>query len=70
MKFIDICRAFSRKTYIHLVVHSDDMESKERKGSYEVKDILQGCWNAYHNYDVIVIKPIDQYHVEIQVIKE
>lgn len=69
-KFIDVCRAFPRTIIVHLVVHSDDMESKERKGSNEVKDILQGCWNAYHDYDVIVIKPIDRFSIEIQVVRE
>ena len=70
VKLIDVCRAFPGTIIVHLIVHSNDMESKERKGSNEVRDILQGCWNAYHNYDVVVIKPIDRYSVEIQVVRE
>lgn len=70
MKLIDVCRTLGRRIQVVLHVMDDEMESEKSLGMHEVHDIMKGCWNDYHNYDVIVIKPIDQFRLKVIVVKE
>ena len=70
MKFIDVCKVFTHKTEVSLSVFDDDMESETDVGTYQVIDIMHGCWSKYHNYYVTVVKPIDETHIKVKVMKE
>ena len=70
MKFIDVCRVFTHKTEVSLSVLNEAMESDTDVGTYRVIDIMNGCWSKYHNYYVTVVKPIDETHIKVKVMKE
>ena len=70
MKFIDVCRVFTHKTEVNLSVFDDDMESAKDVGTYRVIDIMNGCWSKYYNYYVTVVKPVDETHIQVKVMKE
>lgn len=70
MKFIEVCRTLGRRIQVVLHVMDDDMESEKPLGMNEVHDIMSGCWSDYHNYQVIVIKPISQFRLKVIVVKE
>lgn len=70
MKFIDVCRLFTHKTEVSLSVFDDDMESAKDAGTYRVIDIMNGCLSEYHNYYVTVVRPIDETHIKVKVVKE
>ena len=70
MKFIEVCRVFTHKTEVSLSVFDDDMESAKDVGTYQVMDIINGCWSKYYNYYVTVVKPIDKTHIKVMVVKE
>jgi hypothetical protein len=46
------------------------MESAKDVGTYRVIDIMNGCWSKYYNYYVTVVKPIDETHIQVKVMKE
>lgn len=70
MKFIDVCRLFTHKTEVSLSVFNDDMESEKDAGTYRVMDIMNGCWSKYYNYYVTVVRPINETHIKVKVMKE
>lgn len=70
MKFIDVCKVFTHKTEVSLSVFDDNMESAKDVGTYRIIDIMQGCWSEYHNYYVTVVRPIDETHIRVKVVRE
>ena len=70
MKFIEVCRTLGRRIQVNLHVMDDDMESEKSLGMHEVHDIMSGCWSDYHNYQVIVIKPVSHIRLQVIVVKE
>lgn len=70
MKFIEVCRLFTPKTEVSLSVFDDDMESEKDAGTYQVMNIMNGCWSKYYDYYVVVVKPVNETRIKVKVMKE